>query len=317
MLRRLCLALLILAFAASPAFALDTTTAPPNYEPTVQAHAGTKGGEDILLIQTANPWESTANTTVLSGLGYSYRIVDMSEVASVNLSNYQVVLIVNDQQQAFYDNYANRYNEFETYVNNGGVLVFFACDHGWANGDNYTDLPGSVAVGDAYEDHNTIVDSSHPIIRQTLTSHPAAPLTNSDLDGTRCSHNYFVESTLPNNADIILREQDGGRPTLVRYDLGAGSVIASGLTWEYTYDRYVGAGQQYGFGRALADVFKFAFTLTGGLHDNTDLNLEVYAEDNWGTGKKPTVFKHPRRHHGRRGRHQQPHRPGIPGHRHI
>ena len=51
---------------------------------------------------------------------------------------------------------------------------------------------------------------------------------------TYSSHTYFIN--LPENAISIL-EDANGRPTLVEYPLGNGFVIASGLTWEYTYVR--------------------------------------------------------------------------------
>ena len=260
----------------------------------------TESSGDILLIRSALPWNSNADTVVLDQLSYTYDITDMSNIPNISLDNYQVILIVNDQNQAFYDYYAANYNSFENFVQNGGVLVFFAADMGWAIGNNYTDLPGGIEVGDRYNRRNIIVDNSHPIITQELTNNPNGPLTNSDMDGTYTSHNFFIETTLPNGSDIILRTDDADQyPTLVIYPLGNGSVIASGLTWEYTYDRYSGPNQRYGFGRALPDVFKYAFILAGS-HQRTGINLmNIYPEDNWEVSARPTrprrprVYKHP------------------------
>ncbi len=217
-------------------------------------------------------------------------MVDMTDVPSIDINDYQVILIVNDQVQSFYDNYANNYNKFESYVQNGGTLVFFACDHGWADGDNYTDLPGGVEVGDRIILTNIIANTSHHIVTQELTNHPDAPLTNSDMDSFYSSHNYFIESTLPAGADILFRTDDADQfPTLVVYNLGAGTVIASGLTWEYTYDRYVGPSQQFGFGRALPDVFKYAFSIAGG-HKTSGVNVDIYPEDYW-LAQRQEVYK--------------------------
>jgi hypothetical protein len=66
----------------------------------VQAVAG---AADVLLIQSALPWQSTADTTVLNQLGYTYAVADMYQVPSLNLNDYQVILIVNDQNQSFYN----------------------------------------------------------------------------------------------------------------------------------------------------------------------------------------------------------------------
>ena len=194
--------MVIFILTSSLCYAGNSSEVPAGYKPKkgtqtpfqIKSEGGTP---DILLIQTANPWDSDADTTVLDGLSYSYRVIDMTEVPSTSIDDFQVVLIVNDQIQSFYDNYAVNYDRFEDYVENGGILVFFACDHGWANGNNYTDLPGGVEVGDRYNYTNTIANSNHPIVTQELTKHSAAPLMNSDMYSNYCSHNYFVESTLP------------------------------------------------------------------------------------------------------------------------
>jgi len=282
-------------FSAS-SYANNSNEPPAGYKPQkgsatpFQVIVADNGKSDILLIQTAIPWNSNADTTVLDNLGYSYEIIDITEVETTNINDYQVVLIVNDQVQAFYDNYATNYQKFENYVKDGGVLVFFACDHGWAGGNNYTNLPGNVVVGDRINSTNIIAHYAHPIVTQELTGGNNPPLTNDDMNGTYCSHNYFDEATLPVGANTVFRTDDTDQyPTFVVYPLGNGKVIASGLTWEYTYDRYAVPGTQYGFGRVLPDVFKYAFALAGG-HKISGINIDIYPEDNWLT-KRPTLYK--------------------------
>ncbi|MCK5609558.1 hypothetical protein KAR91_47225, partial [Candidatus Pacearchaeota archaeon] len=289
------LVLFSLAFTGS-VFGDNSSQPPLGYDPVKGSITGFEimsdlGDADILLIETALPWDSNANTEVLNSLGYTYNKITMAEVSSTNIDGYQVVMIVNDQVQLFYDQYAQNYDKFERYVESGGTLLFFACDHGWANGDNYTDLPGGVEVGDRYNNTNIITNDSHYIITQVLTNHPDSPLTNADMDGTLCSHNYFVESTLPQGSDIIFRTDDSDQhPTFVAYPLGSGHVIASGLTWEYTYGKYPGPSQQYGFGRALPDVFKYTFSISG-QHKISGLNVDIYPEDYW-SAKREEVYKH-------------------------
>lgn len=126
---------------------LSSAVAPAGYSPRyVQEDINQRSGADILLIQTALPWDSDADMVVLNSLGYSYDIVDMYNIDSVNLFNYPVILIVNDQVQEFYDAYASRVSEFENYVSAGGVLVFFAASDGWAMGTLNAPLPGGVEV---------------------------------------------------------------------------------------------------------------------------------------------------------------------------
>ena len=287
-------AVVIFVLGLGVSHAYDTSQPPLDYKPRSMAKESLSllsetANSDVLLIQTAIPWNSTADTDVLNALEYSFDIIDMDDVPNTDIDEYQVVLVVNDQVQAFYDNYAANYAKFENYVNDGGTLVFFACDHGWANGNNYTDLPGGVQVGDRYSPRNIVSNSDHPIIKQELVDHqgtfgyPDQPLQNADMYGNYCSHNYFVESTLPPGADVLLRTNDTDQfPTLVVYKLGNGHVIASGITWEAAYawwNKNTIPGI-WSYGRALPDVFKYAFGIAGG-HKISGIRVDIYPEDSW------------------------------------
>jgi PKD repeat protein len=241
----------------TPPNAPPSNTAPAGYVPTAKQQANNyarAGGSDILLVQTALPWASDANTQVLSRLGYAYDIVDMNTIAQVDLFRYPVILIVNDQVQAFYDQYASQVTAFETYVAGGGTLVFFASSDGWAAGTLRANLPGGVQITTPwYEYNNYIVDSSHPIVSGELSDGNA--LVDADLYSDYCSHGYF--SQLPPDTNIILSESRG-YPTLIEYALGQGRVIASTLTWEHNWAYRNAFGQ-----KALDDVFLHAFASSG------------------------------------------------------
>ena len=225
--------------------------------------------DDILLIQTSLPWDVNTNTIVLDDLGYGYDIVDMTNLNSVNLFSYQVILIVNDQVQAFYDAYANRVSAFETYVRAGGVLLFFAASDGWADGTLRANLPGGVAVTTPhYEYWNYVVTATHPIVTGELSAN--SPVVNADLYNYYCSHGYFT--SLPAGTVTVFRDQHN-HPTLIDYQLGAGRVIASTNTWEHAYWY-----QSRVFARkALDDVFLYA--LSGGGSVVRDLSVDVHVED--------------------------------------
>jgi len=288
------------------AFSFDSSTPPAGYKPQkgikTQFQIVSEGGTpDILLIQTAIPWASNADTQVLDALGYSYNEIDITEVPNTNIDDYQVVLIVNDQVQSFYDNYALNYDKFENYVMNGGTLVFFACDHGWAAGDNYTDLPGHIEVGDRYSPYNIISNPNNPIVTQELVDHVLlfgyqnVPINDADLYGNYCSHNYFVENTLPSGSDIVFRTNDSDKfPTFVVYKLGNGYVIGSGNTWEAAFAWWNRSIPSiYSFGRALPDVFKYAFSIAGG-HKAQGVSIKnIYPEDNSVEYDRPVTYKHP------------------------
>jgi len=251
----------------------DSATPPPGYSPTLQtvnSAAPNTGSADILLIQTSLPWNSTADMDILSSLGYSYDIVTMENIENVDLFSYPVILIVNDQVQAFYDMYASQIADFEAYVAAGGILLFFAASDGWAAGTLYAPLPGGVEViTPHYEYNNYIREPNHPIVTGTLSD--SIPLVDGDLYNTYCSHGYF--GNLPADAVVILDEQNR-YPTLIEYSLGSGRVIASTQTWEHAYT--------YNGGRAFArkaldDVFLYSFSGGGAIVQ--DLRVDLRIED--------------------------------------
>lgn len=197
----------------------------------------------VLLIQESLPWSTTSNTILLSNLksgGYidSYTVTTMSAAKDVDFSAYMMIMIPSDQTTATYTIYQNEVaDKINTYVSNGGILYFSGCDQGHAGGVLSCDMPGGVKRGHNYSNTNTIVDSSHPIVTGELTG--GNILTNSMLSGSYCSHNYFITSSLPSQSHVVLQD-NSGNPTLVEYPYGSGYVIASGLTWEFYYNRLNG-----------------------------------------------------------------------------
>lgn len=96
---------------------------------------------------------------------------------------------------------------------------------------NHT-LPGGVTTSNYYSVHNYVVNEMHPIITGVYTDNRS--IKDELLKGNYCSHAYFTN--LPAGTDILIRDANGN-PTLIEYTLGDGTVIASGLTWEYFYVR--------------------------------------------------------------------------------
>lgn len=252
------------------------------------------GSADILLIQTNDPWESddhyvgnnwydgiTSDTEVLDELEYTYDIATWGEISGgLDIFSYPVVLIVNDQVQEFYDEYAAHVTEFEAYVASGGTLVFFAAGWGWAGGELESDIPGGVEWNLTDEsdaaNYNLVVDRSHPIVTAELSN--GVRLTDADLYSNYCSHGWF--SSLPAGANVILQEStaEGGQPTLVEYSIGDGKVVASTLTWEHNWSYHTGDDEYGTFARkALDDVFLYAFS--GGITPSDEVKMSLHIED--------------------------------------
>lgn len=194
----------------------------------------------VLLIQDSLPWAENVNTSLLEllkerGVVSSYNIISTNALASFDLSQYGVVMIANDQSTAMYGRLAANAEKLENYVRAGGNLIYGACDQGWGGGGSISHaLPGGVTTSNYYSVHNYIVNGLHPIVTGVYTDNRS--LRDELLKGNYCSHTYFNTSTLPEGTGILLRDANGN-PTLIEYNLGDGTVIASGLTWEYFYVR--------------------------------------------------------------------------------
>ena len=221
------------------------------------------GSGHVLLIQDRLPWTTDNNAVILNYLTESgqiggWEIETTQQAAALDLSAYGIIYIANDQTTATYDRLGQLNEKLTQFVQGGGVLIYGACDHGWAAGDISYALPGGVSVQNYYSNYNYIVNATHDIITGVLTGGEA--ITDRILYGTYSSHTTF--HGLPAGADILLQDANGD-PTLVEYTLGNGYVIASGLTWEYTYERtFV---DDTSFAKEIYDdLFVYAQTLVSG-----------------------------------------------------
>ena len=97
----------------------------------------------VLLIEDNLPWHTNTNQVVLSGIT-EYDLVSTEDFLSVDLSKYGVVVFANDQSFQMYENYKNFKEYLEKFASIGGVIVFGACDSGWAEGVLSEALPGEV-----------------------------------------------------------------------------------------------------------------------------------------------------------------------------
>ncbi len=199
---------------------------------------------NVLVIQNRIPWDVNNIPTLLNSMkaeGYitGWTMTTTSKISEYALEDFDVILIANDQTTSTYNELRTLDSMLTDFVNNGGSLIYGACDHGWAAGDISYNILGEVEKTDYYSMRNYIVDVTHPIVLGSLTDDKA--ITNDLLLGTYCSHSGFEASTLPNGYNIILQDAQGNA-TLVEYPMGDGMVILSGLTWEFYFSRiYTGS----------------------------------------------------------------------------
>ena len=237
-----------------------------------------RANANVLLVQDNLPWSDDNAADLLLSLcrtGYltGWDLTTTAGLEAVDLSIYNVIYIANDQTTATYGRLA-RANELLTeYAKAGGVLVYGACDNGWAGGNISDLLPGGVKKINIYSKYNYILDGTHMIVSGVLTDNRA--LTNELLVGTYCSHTSFDASSLPKGYHAIL-EDNRGNPTLVEYPMGEGTVILSGLTWEFYYSRIYQGSTSYSM-NVFDDLLVYAAMLSN-LTD-ADACEHLYADE--------------------------------------
>lgn len=207
----------------------------------------------VLLIEDINPWGATAHHGVLQSMYETVDRVMSADVLATDLSQYDLIIISNDQPPSFYQNYLHFQRHLEAYIYAGGVVIFGASDQGWNQGDVDFSLPGGVGRETRFQTQNLIADATHPIITGELTDQ--VPLTNSDLFHHFTSHTSFP--VLPHDATVILTDAQGA-PTLASYTLGRGTVLASGLTWEHALQYGTLGGSGSFADRAIRDLYAYA-----------------------------------------------------------
>ena len=194
---------------------------------------------EILLVQDRLPWSENNNVALLNAMmadGYldGWDITTTANFGSVDLARFNVVLIANDQTTATYAQLQTLQESLVAFARAGGVVIYGACDNGWAGGTISYSLPEGVVKSNYYSHRNYIVDATHPIVMGSMTD--GKGLTNDLLYGNYCSHTSFDPDTLPGSSNVILQDANGN-PTLVEYAVGEGYMILSGLTWEFYYTR--------------------------------------------------------------------------------
>ena len=202
----------------------------------------------IKLFRDNLPWDSNAMVVALEALGFTegqgahtYEIIGSSEMVTVPLiPGEDLVIISNDQNQNFYNNYAASQIRFRNFVHTGGSLFFGACDRGWANGSISNAaivLPGNITITQRFDPTNLVAQLGLPLV-------DGLPET---LKGNYASHEGFTD--LPDGTIVYCRDTTE-RATLVEFNLGGGWMIVTGQPLEWGYDRH----EEYSIGLVLPRV---------------------------------------------------------------
>ncbi|MGE5329027.1 MAG: RHS repeat-associated core domain-containing protein [Deltaproteobacteria bacterium] len=236
---------------------------------------------DVLLIQNASPWNTSSNQQMLNNLGLNFDKITIESAENIEFENYKLIIVANDQNNYFYRKLSTIRTKLERYVMNGGTLLYGICDAGWGSG--YSDLliPGDVRLQPVnYSYYNYINEPNHPVVTGELTDRNV--LRNSDLYNNYTSHRCFDASSLPYDSKIIFHAGSLSKPTLVEYPIGDGLVIASGLTWEFSWAYRMGYDGYGTFGRkAFDDLIAYAYRVayTSSVNSNISGSLGEEAID--------------------------------------
>lgn len=199
------------------------------------AQAGYGSASRIKLFRDNLPWDSYAMDNMLAENGFTfgsetnqYQIFSSYVMDTVTLvPGVDLVIISNDQNQTFYDNYRVAQTHINEFIYYGGTIFWEACDLGWAEGSIEAagiTLPGRIEISHDYDLTNYITSSQLQLVAGL----------DSVLDGTYASHEGFTN--LP--AGAVVYTVDGrDLPTLVTYGYGVGWVVMTGQPLEYSYDR--------------------------------------------------------------------------------
>jgi len=195
-----------------------------------EAQPTSRTGESVLIIRDNTAWNANVIVPLLQSYGAIVTVVPSSQMATVNLTQYDLVIIESQQTSAFYATYVNNLSRFTSYVTGGGFLELHTATYSSYRYPNLP-IPGGTSTGssESLQSYNYVVDASHPIVSGLASS----------LYGNSASHEVF--SGYPVGTTIITATSTGA-PTTIEYQLGSGRILATGMCWEYNYNSGYSSG---------------------------------------------------------------------------
>lgn len=200
----------------------SATGAPAPAPPPLEGRAANQvlaGG--VLIIQDQYPWGYSAIQDILTTHGIAYDEVDSSEIPTVNLAPYGLVIIPSNQPGSFYTTWNANIGRFASFVSAGGALWLSTCAYSDTSPEPL--VPGGVVNATDLEDFNVIVAPAHPWVA-------GVP---SPMEGDYASHDSFT-NLVPGSL-VVAQAQTSGLPVLVDYALGTGRILITGQTLEITW----------------------------------------------------------------------------------
>ena len=226
---------------------------PPGGDPNVDTQqststdpAPTQSGNasddpQILIIQDTSAWGVFMDDVLQDNFGLAATVINSGDLATTNFSPFDLIITVSDESSTYYGALSSEVAKFEAFVEAGGIVQYQAATQG-----SSLDIAGGVLA---------LFGNLENINRVLLPSHPLAQGLPINLDGNAANHATLTN--LPVGTSVVTETASTNLPTTVVYELGLGSVIATGMTWEFLYSRNFNSGPM------LLNAISYSLSLIG------------------------------------------------------
>jgi hypothetical protein len=217
---------------------------------------GMGGAADLKMgiVQDAYPWGKVANDNIAKELGYSVTIIPSGSLGSVNLYDYDVMVMAGDQSTSTYSNVEGAMSAVESYVAAGGVWVVNYAASYVDRPYGYDLLPGADGLsvtGWTGTDVNVLAPDSG------LITGAGGTITDSNLDGGNDSVHGYTASDMPAGGTAILSTGNADHVVAFDYPFQSGNVMVHTFPVEY-YN-----GGPHGIGEVFhRNLFDFAASMS-------------------------------------------------------
>jgi len=178
----------------------------------------------VAIFQDKIPWDYNSNEIILSMYDMSYNVYSSDNFNSVNINEYDKIIIAGDQEIDFYSKLSDSLSKFIEYVNNGGILELHV--HPYMNDANLT-LPAGLEFDQAYPQDITVVNKTHPIVNK-----PYIITDDESIERTSMQFTNF-----PDSSTFIINTTINNLPVYVEIKYGKGTIIASTLLLEWKFQQ--------------------------------------------------------------------------------
>ena len=197
---------------------------------------------------------------LLSSLGESSSLVEIGAPLE-EFAQYPILIIPSGGLSGL-DTSVSFDKKIENYVQEGGILISFAQQHGY----EFNSLPGGEVTGYGWiEDQScqqgsAAINTYHPIL-----SGQDSPILDIEVDG------YFTG--YPKNATILLSRVKNGQPVMILYNYGKGYVVATTAYIDWARSNYQGSSDGTILTRDLLAWAKYAGDIPTFSAENVSMNL--------------------------------------------